>query len=224
MLELDNVTKSYPAGAGEHLAVLKGVSLSLDAGRAVAVQGPSGSGKSTLLHIAGALDRPTSGSVRLDGRDLAGLSDRALTRLRAERIGFVFQAHHLLPHLTLWENVLVPALARGRPDEPTRERAAALLERVGLAPRRDHRPGALSGGECQRAALVRALVNRPALLLADEPTGALDRAGADALGDLLVQLHRDEGVAMVVVTHSDALAARIGRVLELKDGRLHERA
>jgi ABC-type lipoprotein export system ATPase subunit len=191
----------------------------VEAGETVAVLGPSGSGKSTLLHIMGAMDVPTTGSVRFEGRDLGGLSEDERAALRNRRIGFVFQSHHLLPQLTVRENVLVPAIVGGVTDE-VEARAERLIERVGLAERADHRPGALSGGERQRVAVVRALVNAPALLLADEPTGSLDRATADDLSTLLTDLNREEGTALVVVTHSEALAGRMGRGYVLRDGLL----
>jgi predicted ABC-type transport system involved in lysophospholipase L1 biosynthesis ATPase subunit len=248
ILALENVTKRYdPPDGGEATAVLRDISLALAAGDALAVVGPSGSGKSTLLNIMGTLDRPTSGRVLLDDTDLATLGDEDLAAVRNHRIGFIFQLHHLLPQCTALENVLVPTLAyrpgqrpgtpatgvndmadAGALPQPTyldagvapEDRARKLLERVGLGSRLSYRPGQLSGGERQRVAVARALVNRPALLLADEPTGQLDRAAAEHLAALLTKLNREEGVTLVVVTHSPALAARMGRVLELRDGRL----
>ena len=221
ILTLTDVAKRYDSvGPGDGLYVLKDINLAVTAGEALAVVGPSGSGKSTLLNIIGALDRPTSGAVVLEGRDLVSLSDEGLAAIRAARIGFVFQLHHLLPQCTALENVLVPTLAvKDRPPaRQAQDRARDLLARVGLGERMDHRPGQLSGGECQRVAVVRALINRPRLLLADEPTGSLDRAAAEALADLLVGLNRQEGVTLIVVTHSSDVAARMGRVLELRDG------
>jgi lipoprotein-releasing system ATP-binding protein len=185
----------------------------------MAIAGPSGCGKSTLLNIIGTLDRPTSGTVTLTGRDVPSLTEKQLAELRSGVIGFVFQFHHLLPQCSILENVLVPTLV-GTPPEDPEGRARKLLERVGLGSRLTHRPGQLSGGECQRAAVVRALINRPQLLLADEPTGSLDRGSAASLAQLLGELNREEGVALVYVTHSADLAARAGRVLELRDGRL----
>ena len=183
--------------------------------------GPSGSGKSTLLNVIGALDRPTSGSVRLEGRALSGLSDDELADLRARRVGFVFQLHHLLPQCTLLENVLAPTLVAPPADRSAApDRARALLARVGLASRLSHRPGQLSGGERQRAAVVRALINRPALLLADEPTGSLDHHGAEDLADLLVELNAEQQTALLLVTHSAPLAARMARTYQLRDGGL----
>jgi lipoprotein-releasing system ATP-binding protein len=223
LLQLEGVTKVYagPDGQGP-VAVLSDIQLELAAGESLAIVGPSGCGKSTLLNLLGALDRPSTGRVRLDGRDLATLNDVALATVRNRRIGFVFQSHFLLPQCSVLENVLVPTLASSdgslRAQAP--QRARQLLERVGLGARLGHRPGELSGGERQRVAVVRALINQPGLLLADEPTGALDRASAAALGDLLLELNREQGVALVVVTHALDLARRLGRVLELRDGRL----
>jgi ABC-type lipoprotein export system ATPase subunit len=223
LLELSDVAKSYEATADAPATpVLRNVNLRLDAGEAVAIVGPSGSGKSTLLNIIGTLDRPSSGRVLLDGRDLSTLDDRALAAVRSREIGLVFQLHHLLPQCTVLENVLVPTLA-GRPGPRCEEppaRARRLLQRVGLSERLGHRPGQLSGGERQRVAVVRALINEPKLLLADEPTGALDRAAADNLAALFVELNREEGVALLVSTHAMSLAARMSRALELCDGTL----
>ncbi|HUW99515.1 MAG TPA: ABC transporter ATP-binding protein [Phycisphaerae bacterium] len=222
ILELVEVAKRYDVGAPGGLEVLKGVNLRVAAGESLAIVGPSGSGKSTLLALAGALDLPTSGQVLFEGRDLATLGDAELARLRNRRVGFVFQLHHLLPQCTVLENVLVPTLA-GMDRALRREgrsRAQRLLARVGLGERLSHRPGQLSGGERQRVAVARALVNRPAVLLADEPTGSLDRRTADLLMRLLADLNAEEGVTLVVVTHAEKFAARMGRVLELADGTL----
>lgn len=223
MVELCEVVKAYRAGDGEEL-VLRGVSVSVEEEDSVAVTGPSGSGKSTLLNIIGTLDRATSGKVTVAGEEVSEMDELALANFRNRRLGFVFQGHHLLPQCTVLENVLVPSLASG--DLAFRERAAKraqeLLERVGLAHRAEHRPAQLSGGECQRAAVVRALVNGPKLLLADEPTGALDRRSAEVLSDLLLKLNEEEGVTLIVVTHSMALAERMNRRLELRDGELAE--
>jgi ABC-type lipoprotein export system ATPase subunit len=223
LLILTNVTKSYAAaGDAAPVVVLREVSLALGRGETLAVIGPSGSGKSTLLNIIGTLDRPTGGAVVLDGQDLGALDELALARVRNRQIGFIFQSHHLLPQCTVLENVLVPTLANGdaaaRAAAPAR--AVRLLQRVGLEPRIHHRPGQLSGGERQRVAVVRALINQPKLLLADEPTGALDRAAADNLAQLLLELNREENVTLIVVTHALDLARKMGRVVELKDGRL----
>jgi len=223
ILVLENVSKRYIApDGGDAPYVLHDVSLVLASGQSLAVVGPSGSGKSTLLNIMGTLDRPTSGRVLLDGRDVSGLGDEALAAVRNRRIGFVFQLHHLLPQCTAMENVLVPTLAGGKATDTggAEKRARALLDRVGLGARLDYRPGQLSGGERQRVAVARALINRPALLLADEPTGSLDRAASEDLARLLADLNREEGVTLVVVTHSPALAARMARTMELGDGSL----
>ena len=221
-LELVDVSKSY--GSGGDVGVLHGLNLRVARAESVAIVGPSGSGKTTLLNLIGTLDRPDAGRIRFDGEDLARLDDAALARLRARRIGFIFQFHHLLPHLTALENALVPALAAEDAAllDAAPARARRLLERVGLGHRLDHRPAELSGGERQRAAVVRALVNQPALLLADEPTGALDRASAANLATLLVELNREENVTLIVVTHAPDLARRMGRVCELRDGTLVE--
>jgi ABC-type lipoprotein export system ATPase subunit len=223
LLKLVNVTKRYdsPANAGA-LTVLNEVSLEVARGESLAIVGPSGSGKSTLLHIIGTLDRPTSGSVSLDGQDLNALDDLQIAAVRNRQIGFVFQAHYLLPQCTVWENVLVPTLACSDAGlrDGAGDRAKRLLKRVGLGERESHRPSELSGGERQRVAVVRALINQPQLLLADEPTGSLDHASAQELGQLLLELNREEGVTLIVVTHARDLARRMGRVLELTDGRL----
>src|SRR5512147_431906 len=203
LLKLVNVTKRYdsPANSGA-LTVLNEVSLEVGQGESLAIIGPSGSGKSTLLHIIGTLDRPTSGSVTLDGQDLGALGDPQLAAVRNRQIGFVFQSHYLLPQCTVLENVLVPTLACAA--EAARNgagaRAERLLKRVGLGERLAHRPGELSGGERQRVAVVRALINQPQLLLADEPTGSLDQSSARELGQLLLDLNREEGVTLIVVT------------------------
>jgi len=226
VLQASNLSKRYAAPGGGALAVLDDISLSLTAGESLAIVGPSGSGKSTLLQIIGTLDQPSAGKVVLSGQDLSQLDERALAQVRQSQIGFVFQSHYLLPQCTVWENVLVPTLAiNGRvggasPEESVEKRAERLLKRVGLDDRLRHFPGQLSGGERQRVAVVRALINRPKLLLADEPTGALDQHSAEALGQLLVELNREEGVTLIVVTHSRDLAQRMGRALELKDGKL----
>lgn len=222
VLELANVCRSYPGPAGApEVAVLRNVDFALGAGESAAIVGPSGSGKSTLLNLMGALDRPTSGTVRIDGRDLAGLPEPEAARLRNRTIGFVFQRHHLLPQLDALENVLVPVLAeQARASDAEVARAKDLLDRVGLAGRTHHRPGELSGGECQRIAVARALIRGPRLVLADEPTGSLDAATADEVADLLATVHRAEGAALVVVTHAPALARRMQRAWTLEGGRL----
>ncbi|MCK6472293.1 MAG: ABC transporter ATP-binding protein [Planctomycetes bacterium] len=223
LLELQGVGKRFEsAGGGAVLEILKDINLSVEAGESLAVVGPSGSGKSTLLNIIGALDRPTTGRVAFEGRDLAALDDDALAELRSRRIGFIFQAHHLLPQCSVLENVLVPTLILRDADlkASAEVRARELLQRVGLTERIAHHPGQLSGGERQRVAVVRALINRPKLLLADEPTGALDAGTASQLGELLVELNRDLGVTLITVTHAAGLAERMGRRLELRGGTL----
>lgn len=221
MVELCEVAKSYRTGNSEEL-VLRGISAAVAEGESVAVTGPSGSGKSTLLNIIGTLDQATSGRVKVAGEEVSGMDGLSLANFRNRRLGFVFQNHHLLPQCTVLENVLVPSLASG--DFAFRRRAVhraqALLKRVGLAHRTEHRPAQLSGGECQRAAVVRALINQPKLLLADEPTGSLDRRAAEVLSDLLLKLNREDRVTLIVVTHSSALAGRMQRRLELRDGKL----
>jgi len=218
LVELAGVTKSYVSPEGVETPVLRGVDLTLAAGASLAVCGPSGCGKSTLLNIIGTLDRANAGRVSLAGRDVTSLDEKALAEVRAGVVGFVFQLHHLLPQCSILENVLVPSLV-AKNNGDAEARAKKLLERVGLGSRLTHRPGQLSGGECQRAAVVRALINKPQLLLADEPTGSLDRASADGLAQLLGELNREEGVALIYVTHSPELAAKAGRVLQLRDGR-----
>jgi len=218
MLAADAIEMTYATRAGE-LPVLRGVSLAMEPGESAAILGPSGSGKSTLLNILGTLEPPTSGRVRLDDTDPFSLSERALARFRARQVGFVFQDHHLLPQCSVLENVLVPTFAAGG-GRGVAGHARALIERVGLGDRMTHRPGELSGGEKQRVALARALVNQPRLLLADEPTGNLDRTTARVIGDLLVELPREKNVILAVVTHSESLAERFGARFDLEDGRL----
>jgi lipoprotein-releasing system ATP-binding protein len=220
-LVVDNVVKQYPT-RGQPLLVLRGVSLTLESGQTAAILGPSGSGKSTLLSILGALEPPSGGCVTLDGEDPYRLDEPALAAFRNRRIGFVFQEHYLLPQCSLLENVLVPALPGGPLQPETIQRAHMLLERVGLGDRIEHRPAELSGGERQRAALARALVNAPELLLADEPTGNLDHATADRIGELLVELDHQRPRILIVVTHSPRLAALLGRQFELDQGLLRE--
>ena len=199
------------------LEILRDVSFEVSAGQSLAITGPSGSGKSTLLHILGSLDTPSSGGVEIDSIDPFALSELDLARFRNTVVGFVFQDHHLLPQHSLLENVLIPALAFGRPEPAVVVRARELLDRVGLSHRLDHRPGQLSGGECQRTALARGLLHQPKLLLCDEPTGSLDRRTAQSVADLLFELHAAEGNVMVIVTHHGELAGRCDRSIELRD-------
>jgi lipoprotein-releasing system ATP-binding protein len=218
-LNVESVTKQFPTRT-EPLVVLRETSLRLTAGQNVAILGPSGSGKSTLLHILGTLDCPTSGSVKLDGEDPFQLDEHHLARFRNRYIGFVFQDHHLLPQLSALENVLLPTVADGRPGATELERARRLLDRVGLGNRLDHRPAELSGGERQRVGVARALIRQPKLLLADEPTGNLDRHSAASVGQLLVELQQQENAMLVVVTHSPELANLLDQRYELVDGTL----
>jgi lipoprotein-releasing system ATP-binding protein len=222
-LSVQHLDKDYPTRSGP-LVVLRDVNLEVRRGEALAVMGPSGSGKSTLLHVLGTLDEPTRGSVRLEGTDPFALPERQLADFRNHRIGFVFQDHHLLPQCSVLENVLVPTLAFPHDRAAAQARARQLLERVGLAERLEHRPAELSGGERQRVAVARALVLRPVLLLADEPTGNLDRRTAQAVGRLLLELHREENSILVVVTHSQELADTFPRVLTMEDGSLRPAA
>jgi len=222
-LQLEKVTKSFDSVLdAPPVSVLRDITLEIERGQSAAIVGPSGSGKSTLLNLIGALDKPTSGRVLLEGQDISALNEAALADLRNRRIGFVFQAHHLLPQCTALENALVPTLVfpKGPARDAAPERARRLLSRVGLGARMDHRPGQLSGGERQRVAVVRALINQPGLLLADEPTGALDAAAAEALSRLLLELNREENVTLIVVTHAADLAAQMQRSFNLRDGQL----
>ena len=222
MLIADRISKSYRTPRGE-LAILTDVSLALDRGAAAAIMGPSGSGKSTLLYILGALDPPSSGTVTLDGRNPYQLGERDQAAFRNERVGFVFQDHSLLPQCSVLENVLAPTfVARSATQSGAAEadRARTLLTQVGLADRLEHRPAELSGGEKQRAAIARALIRSPGLLLCDEPTGNLDRAAADGVADLLLRLHAAQQTILVVVTHSAPLAARFSLRYEMNAGTL----
>jgi len=220
-LDVRRLTKSFSGPSGE-LTILKSVDLALSPGESLAVTGPSGSGKSTLLYCLGTLDRPTSGEIRIAGENPFSLSPDDLARFRSSRIGFVFQDHHLLPQLTVLENVLVPLLAGSGIGSAEEDRGRKLLDRVGLSSRIGHRPGQLSGGERQRVALCRALVNQPLLLLADEPTGNLDPHNAREVGSLLLELNAEQQAILIVVTHSLELASRFPRRVELTDGTLAE--
>ena len=212
--------RDYVGGDGSRLRVLDGVDLDIAPGETVSVIGQSGSGKSTLLQILGGLDRPSGGQVLVAGRDLAALPDEQLARVRGRTMGFVFQFHHLLREFTALENVMMPQIIAGTDRREAAERAAGLLEQVGLSPRAHHKPGQLSGGEQQRVAVARALANRPVVLLADEPSGNLDPHTSDRLHDLLFRVSSEEGAAMVLVTHDLALAGRADRVLRLEEGQL----
>jgi lipoprotein-releasing system ATP-binding protein len=219
-LLVENLCKDYPTRSGP-LPILRGVSLDLRRGDALAIMGPSGSGKSTLLHILGTLDSPTGGWLILDGTDPFKLSEPKLADFRNKHIGFVFQDHHLLPQCSVLENVLIPTLTGANERKSATERARHLLDRVGLSSRLDHRPAELSGGERQRVAVARALIRQPILLLADEPTGNLDRHSARSVGQLLLEVPREQNTILVVVTHSQELADTFPRTLLMDDGRLH---
>lgn len=217
LLKLENISKSY----SKERMILDQLSMEISAGERVAIVGPSGSGKTTLLNLIGTLDRPDVGKMVFDGQDLSAMNDNQLAQFRNRKIGFVFQMHHLLPQLSLWENVLLPTLTDpALQRKETEERAKRLIERVGLSGVVSQKPSELSGGECQRTAVVRALINRPALLLADEPTGALDQKSSGNLTDLLIELNKEEGVALVVVTHSMEVARKMDRIYRLENGKL----
>ncbi|WDI43605.1 ABC transporter ATP-binding protein [Bremerella sp. P1] len=218
-LEIKQLAKEYPTRA-ESLKVLTDVSLSLSQGESAAILGPSGCGKSTLLYCIGTLEAPTSGTITLDGQDPFALSDVQLAKFRSENIGFIFQDHHLLPQLTVLENVLVPTLADGKSTPQQIERAKMLIERVGLSQRIEHRSAELSGGERQRVAVARSLIHQPKLLLADEPTGNLDKTNAESIGNLLLELQKEEQSILIVVTHSQELATIFQQQYQLDDGKL----
>ena len=219
-LEAHELAMTYTGGDGSTIEVLRGVTFGLAHGEAVAVTGASGAGKSTLLHLLGALDRPTSGAVLVGGRDVSGLEEDDLAAVRNRHIGFVFQFHHLLREFTALENVMMPALLSGLGFDAARKRASALLGEVGLSQRESHKPRQLSGGEQQRVAVARALVNEPLVLLADEPSGNLDTQTSERLHDLLFGLRAKRQLSLVVVTHNGDLAGRADRILRLQDGRL----
>jgi lipoprotein-releasing system ATP-binding protein len=220
-LELAGVVRTYRQ-AGEALEILRGVSLRLAKGEIVALVGPSGAGKSTLLHVAGLLERPDGGEVSLDGRACGQMSDGERTEVRRGKLGFVYQFHHLLPEFSALENVMVPQMIAGVRRSAARERAQQLLGMVGLAPRASHRPARLSGGEQQRVAIVRALANRPSVLLGDEPTGNLDHHTAEDVMGALIDLVRKTGLAALIATHNLEIARRLDRILALEDGRVVE--
>ncbi len=223
LLELKNIEKKYYTPSGKvPVTILNNISLQVEQGEAIAVVGPSGSGKSTLLNIIGALDKPTSGYVNFDGKNLAAMNENELANIRNMEIGFIFQLHHLLPQCTVLENVLIPTIPRKKKknNEEFRNRAKNLLGKVGLENHFDYFPARLSGGEQQRVAVVRALINQPRLVLADEPTGSLDKTSADNLGQILIDLNKAENVTLIVVTHSLDLAGRMNTVYNLQNGRL----
>ena len=224
ILDVKGLTKSYPDTSNGELTVLSSIDLTLNQGASAAIVGPSGCGKTTLLNVIGTLDTPTTGTIHLAGKDVTTLNEKQRAGVRAKQIGFVFQEHHLLPQCTALENALIPTLAKGVDRKGSEQRAADLLERVGLADRLQHRPDALSGGQRQRVSIVRALINRPALLLVDEPTGALDSQTADQIIDLLIELNQAEQTTMLMVTHATGLAKRLDRTLRLEQGQLTDEA
>jgi lipoprotein-releasing system ATP-binding protein len=219
VLATESLTKTFTE-AGRELKVLRGIDFVVHAGERIAIVGASGSGKTTLLQLLGGLDRPTSGRVLIAGQPISELGQAEQGRLRNRQLGFVYQFHHLLPEFSALENVAMPLLVRGDKPKQAMAEAARLLERVGLSERVSHRPGKLSGGERQRTAVARALATRPAVVLADEPTGNLDRPTGERVFDLLLELNAQEGTSLIVVTHDTELAARLDRCLELKDGLL----
>jgi len=219
LLEVTDLYKSFGTGAGK-IEVLKGITLKVAAGETIALVGASGAGKSTLLHVMGTLDRPTSGNVLFGNDDVFQMNDKALARFRNHSIGFVFQFHHLLPEFSAIENVMMPLLISGMKRDEAEKLATDLLRSVRLAHRLTHKPGELSGGEQQRVAIARALVMSPRLLLADEPTGNLDMKTSDEVHDILAEIHREKGITLVIVTHNERLAARMGKTVRLVDGRI----
>jgi lipoprotein-releasing system ATP-binding protein len=219
LLKLEEITKSY----SKDRIILDQLDLLVNAGERIAIVGPSGSGKTTLLNLIGTLDRQDSGKMYFEGQDLSALNDQQLAGFRNEKIGFVFQMHHLLPQLTLLENILLPTLTDKKlQGKETLERAQKLISRMGLSKVAHQKPSELSGGECQRTAVARALINRPKLILADEPTGALDQKSAFNLTDLLVELNKEEGLTLIVVTHSMEVAKKMERIYKIEDGKLVE--
>ncbi len=221
LLQLKNISKGYgETGTHSFRPVLSELNLEIEKGEKVAIIGPSGSGKTTLLNLIGALDLPDSGEVIFDGKNITGYSKKELATFRNQHLGFIFQLHHLMPQLTLWENVLLPLLPQGNISKEQKEWAEYLIKKVGIWEQRNQKPSEMSGGECQRTAVVRALINKPKLILADEPTGALDEVNATALSELLIQLSNEEKVTLVTVTHSTDLAEKMDKKLVLKNGKL----
>lgn len=221
LLKLEQITKSYTSGKNSQRIILDKLDFEIVRGEQIAIVGPSGSGKTTLLNMIGALDRPDSGNIIFENQNISEFNDTQLAKFRSERVGFVFQLHHLLPQLSLLENVLLPVLAlKKRVDIETLGRAHFLIEKMGLSAVSKQKPSELSGGECQRAAVARALINRPVLLLADEPTGALDSKSAENISDLLISLNADENVTLAVVTHSFDLAKKMDRFYKMDQGKL----
>jgi ABC-type lipoprotein export system ATPase subunit len=225
LLSLEQIDKGFGnPGDSSFRPVLKDLSLQVEEGERIAILGPSGSGKTTLLNLVGGLDSPDEGSVKFRGEDITGYSNPEIDQFRNREVGFVFQFHHLLPQCTLLENVLIPTLVQtGRKAQAaSTERAESLMKRVGIWEFRNKLPGILSGGECQRAAVVRAMINSPSILLADEPTGALDSENVENMADLLLELNQEDSLTLMVVTHSMELARKMGRTLEIRNGKLHQ--
>jgi ABC-type lipoprotein export system ATPase subunit len=222
LLQLQNITKGYgQPGSHSYREVLRGLDLEVGKGEKIAIVGPSGSGKSTLLNLIGALDQPEQGKILFNGKEISGYSKTELATFRNKHLGFIFQLHHLMPQLTLLENVLLPLLPQGKKiSVEQKEWARYLIQKVGIWEQREQKPSQLSGGECQRTAVVRAIINKPLLLLADEPTGALDEANATALTGLLLRLSEEEGIALITVTHAASLADRMDKKFQLKNGML----
>jgi len=222
MLQLQNITKGYgEPGTHSYRPVLQNLNLEIGKGERIAIVGPSGSGKTTLLNLIGALDQPESGKILFEGTEISGYDKKQLAAFRNKNLGFVFQLHHLLPQLTLWENVLLPLLATEQKiSEEQKSRAEHMIRKVDIWEQRNQKPAEMSGGECQRTAVVRALINKPGLILADEPTGALDQDNATALTDLLIQLSKEENITLVTVTHSSEMAERMEKIYTLKKGKL----
>ncbi len=222
MLQLENITKGYgKPGTHSYRPVLQNLNLEIGKGERIAIVGPSGSGKTTLLNLIGALDQPESGKILFEGTEISGYDKKQLAAFRNKNLGFVFQLHHLMPQLTLWENVLLPLLASGQKiTDEQKSRAEYLIQKVGIWEQRNQKPAEMSGGECQRTAVVRALINNPGLILADEPTGALDQENASALTELLIQLSQEENITLVTVTHSVEMAERMEKKYVLSNGEL----
>lgn len=222
LLQLQNITKGYgEPGTHSYRPVLQNLNLEIGKGERIAIVGPSGSGKTTLLNLVGALDQPESGKILFEGTEISGYDKKQLAAFRNKNLGFVFQLHHLMPQLTLWENVLLPLLASGQKiTDEQKSRAEYLIQKTGIENQKNQKPSEMSGGECQRTAVVRALINKPALLLADEPTGALDQENATALTDLLIQLSQEENITLVTVTHSVDMAERMEKKYVLRNGEL----
>jgi ABC-type lipoprotein export system ATPase subunit len=222
MLQLQNITKGYgEPGTHSYRPVLQNLNLEIGKGERIAIVGPSGSGKTTLLNLIGALDQPESGKILFEGTEISGYDKKQLAAFRNKNLGFIFQLHHLMPQLTLWENVLLPLLASGQKIKTEQKSwAEYLIQKVGIWEQQNQKPAEMSGGECQRTAVVRALINKPGLILADEPTGALDQENATALTDLLIQLSKEENITLVTVTHSAEIAEKMDKIYTLKNGEL----